>query len=205
MKPRRLLLMLGAIVAAGCGSSPPTHFFTLRPVASVGQSTSASAVPVQVDAFNIPAVLDRTEMVRQNGPDSLSINDQDHWGAPFGEMARNVLAQDLLTRMPAGTVILPNAPAPAAAAHLVVSVARFGEDADGSVRLDGSWALLGNNSKSPLLRRDVKLARKAVPGDAASQAAAMSDLLGRLADDVSNGVSSLSQPAISADGKGGSL
>jgi uncharacterized protein len=50
---------------------------------------------MQVDAVHIPAVLDRAEMVRQSGSNGLSISERDRWGAPFGEMARDVLARDL--------------------------------------------------------------------------------------------------------------
>jgi uncharacterized lipoprotein YmbA len=99
-------------------------------------------------------------------------------------MARNILVRDLTRRLPQGMVILPDAPAPPAALHLVVNIASFGEDVEWRVRLVGSWTLLHGESSKPVLNRDVNLSTEAAGNDADSQAAAMSKLLGRLADHI---------------------
>ncbi len=129
-------------------------------------------------------ILDRPELVHESGANALIIDDRDRWGAPLGEMARNVLAQDLMKRLPQSAVILPDAPAPPSAAHLVVNVAKFDETADGRVKLDATWTLLHGNPATPILSRDVTLECKASGDDAESQAAAMSQLLGQLADSI---------------------
>ncbi len=181
---RRLAALIIACTLAACGSSPTTHFFTLTAVAPAGHAGAPPRFPVQVNAVHLPAVLDRNEVVRQTGANTLSISDQDRWGAPLGEMARNVLAQDLARRMPPGTVIFPEAPAPQSAAHLVVTVTEFGTEADGHVRLAGSWALMKGNPSKPILHRDIDLESQAGEGKVSAQAAAMSDLLGKLADQI---------------------
>jgi hypothetical protein len=187
--------LIATLLLAGCGSSPPTHFFTLAPVASTGRVGTTPPSPVQVDAVHLPAVLDRTQMVRKTGSDTLTIDDRDQWGAPLGELARNVLARDLAARMPQGSVILPNAPAPSSATQLVVNIVRFGEDADGKVRLEGSWALLQGNTNAPLMSREVAFEDQVAPGDSGAQAAAMSKLLGRVADDIAQQVVALPEPS----------
>lgn len=179
-----LAILVVALTLAGCGTSPPTHFFTLAPVAPSGRSATAPAFPIKVAAVHIPAVLDRRQMVRQTGTNILSISGQDWWGAPFGEMTRNVLARDLAERLPTGSVILPQSPAPPSASLLVVNVARFGEAPNGRVRLDASWTLMRGRPAKPVLRREVNLEDKATGHNAASQAAAMSKLLGQLADHI---------------------
>lgn len=185
MRIPRLAFIAVALMLASCGTSPQVQFYTLVPVAPVGESaSSAPPFPVQVNAVHIPAVLDRNEIVRQSGTDALSMKDQDRWGAPLGEMARNVLAQNLAARLPTGSVIMPQAPAPSSAAHLVVDIVRFGENADRQVGLDGSWALLRGASDNPVLSGNVNLKDEAGGNDAASQVEAMSRLLGRLADDI---------------------
>lgn len=186
MTIHRLTFIALAFVFASCGTSPPTHFFTLLPVAPVGNSVASPPFPVQVSAVHIPAVLDRSEMVRQANSNALSIRSEDRWGAPLGEMARNVLAQNLAERLPRGSVILPRAPAPSSAAHLVVNIATFREDADRRVRLNGSWTLLRGTPAEPVLQGNVSFEDQAAGDDAGSQAAAMSKLLGRLADDIAS-------------------
>ncbi|SRR5579884_3141117 len=179
----RALAVILIVCGVACGSSPPTHFFTLTAVAPTGHVNPAPPFPVQVNAVHIPALLDRNEMVRETGSNSLSISEQDRWGAPLGEMARNVLARDLAKRMPPGTVIFPEAPAPQSAAHLVVTIEKFGADPDGRVRLVGSWALIKGQPDRTIVQRDMDLEGKAA-GGAAGQAAGMSELLARLADQI---------------------
>ena len=197
MKIRFFSMVAAALTLAACGSSPPTHFFALTAVAPVGRPPDAPAFPVQVAAVHIPAMLDREAMVRRTGPTALSISDQDRWGAPLDDMARNVLAQDLAERMPEGSVILPGAPLPSSTALLVVNIASFTQDADRRVTLDGSWALMHGRPAKTILDRDVSLECKTDSDDAAAQAAAMSQLLAKLADHIAITLSTTSLQAAS--------
>jgi uncharacterized lipoprotein YmbA len=190
---RALTVILIVCGVAACGSSPPTHSFTLTAVAPAGHVNPAPPFPVQVNAVHIPALLDRTEMVRETGSNGLSISEQDRWGAPLGEMARNVLARDLAKRMPPGTVIFPQAPAPQSAAHLVATIEKFGADPDGRVRLVGSWALIKGQPGKTIVQRDIDLEGKAAGTGAAGQAAGMSELLARLPDQIA---AELNQPSL---------
>lgn len=184
-----LAMVAVALALAGCGTSPPVHFFTLAAVSPVGSRVSKISAPVRIDAVHIPAILDRQEMVRRTGAATVSITDRDRWAAPLGEMARDVLTRDLAERLGKQSVILPRAPLPASGKHLVVNIASFGETSDHRVRLQASWTLMQGEPPQPVLVRDVNLEVKAAGADAASQVAAMSELLGKLADRIAAALS----------------
>lgn len=179
-----LPLLVSAAVLAGCGSSPPTRFYTLDAVKPDGPAPSkAAAAPVKVNAVHIPALLDRRAIVRRQAGNQLNISSQDRWGASFGEMARGVLTQDLQSRMAPGAIIPPNAPAPRDARGLVVDILSFVPDGSGQVVLSCDWALLEGAPAHTTLLRTVHLSQPA--GDSpSSQADAMSELLGKLADQI---------------------
>jgi uncharacterized lipoprotein YmbA len=128
-------------------------------------------------------------MVRMSGENSVEISDTNRWSAAFDEMVRNVLAQDLMARLPAGELILPEAPAPPGTGTVVVTLTRFGPDPSGEVRLDGSWSLLSGESGATLLDRDFHLSGGAAPNPGA-MAGAMSRALGELADRMAVTISS---------------
>jgi uncharacterized protein len=172
----------------GCGSSPKTNFYTLSVIPGKTGAESVSS-PVQLAAVHIPSSLDRQQMVSMTSANRVQISETNRWLGAFDEMARNVLAQDLAARLPKGKVILPQAPAPAGTTTLVVTIAQFGPDADGRVKLNGSWALLHGSSGLPALERNFQL--DAGPtADADATAAAMSRALGQLAGEI---VSTLSK------------
>ena len=138
---------------------------------------------MKVDAVHIPALLDRRAMVRSAAANQLDISSQDRWGASFGPMARGVLTQDLQSRLPSGTVIPPEVPAPRNARGLVVDILSFIPDGSGQLALNCDWALLEGTPAHPVLSQTARLSEP-VANTPSSQAHAMSELLGQLADQI---------------------
>jgi len=191
--PALLLLTLTA-----CASSPPTRFFALDPTSSGGAAAapagaeSDNAKPVKIDAVHIPPALDRNSMVRGESGNQLQISSQDRWAGDLGEMIRRVLTQDLASRLPGGMVIAPDSPAPPSARGLVVDILTFQPQGTGEVVLDADWTLLEGTQSNPVLRRTVHLTGSAA-SSAQGEAAAMSALLGQLADSIAGEINGGSQ------------
>ncbi|HEX4741484.1 MAG TPA: PqiC family protein [Caulobacteraceae bacterium] len=180
---------LALLLLAACGHSPPTRFFTLDPTPPSRPATTAVAIaPIQLDAVHIPPALDRPQVVTQLGAYRLDVHDFDQWASPLGEMMRRTLAQDLLARLPQGTFILPDAPRPQGIRGLVVDVLQIDAAPGGQVTLVASWTLLGPGAARPALIRNIQLTANAGPGPQGT-AAAMSQLLGQLADEIVGAVS----------------
>lgn len=178
----QLLPLLALLTLAGCASSPPTRFFALDPVSGAAAAAGASGTPVKVDAVHIPPALDRDSMVRGESDNQLQISSQESWAGDLGEMIRRVLTQDLAQRLPSGMVVAPESPAPADARGLVIDILTF-QPQSGEVVLDADWTLLQGTQANPVARRSVHLTQSATPS-AQGEAAAMSALLGRLADGI---------------------
>ncbi len=187
MSHRIALFLLAAALLTGCGSSPKTSYFTLTAVPATERPAAAIPSPVTVAAVNVPAALDRREIVRSTGVNSVDVSSQERWVAPLGDMARRVLSEDLAARLPKDKLVLPDAPSPQQTASIVVSIAEFGPDASGAIVLDGSWSLVksGQNDQDvPKLRRDIALKTRVSAEGASGQAAGMSQLLGQLASQI---------------------
>ncbi|MBV8682255.1 MAG: membrane integrity-associated transporter subunit PqiC [Caulobacteraceae bacterium] len=181
---------LALLLLAGCGHSPPTHFYTLDPTPPsrpAAVSASAPRAPIQLDAVHIPAALDRPQVVTQLGANRVDVHDFDQWASPLGEMMRRTLAQDLLARLPEGAFVLPDAPRPQVVRGLVVNVLQIDAAPGGRVALQASWTLMTAGTTRAALIRNVQLSADAGPGPQGT-AAAMSQLLGQLADQIVEGV-----------------
>jgi len=180
-RPHRLIPLLAALTVTACASSPPTHYYALEPVAADGGPRQVTGTPVKIDAVHIPPALDRSSMLRGESANRLDISSQDEWAGDLGEMIRRVLTQDLAERLPSGMVIAPHSPAPADARGIVVDILTFQPQGAGEVTLDAAWTLLQGTQSNPVLRRSVHLTTSA-SASARGEAAAMSTLLGELAD-----------------------
>ncbi len=198
-KSRVVAVTAAVCLLAACGASPRTRFYTLAPVPPRTASVTASEAPLKVSAVHIPGVLDRNSIIRGEADHKLDISSQERWGGDLGEMIRQTLTQDLQQRLPDGMVVPPQSPAPDNAHGLVVDVVHFGPGASGQVELDATWTVLAGSPARVVLQRTARLTAHAsepppaadheAAGSASSQAAAMSTLLGQLADEIASGLS----------------
>ena len=179
-----LAVSLAVLCVCGCGHSVPTHYFTLNDIPAQAPLSTVTAAPVQLTAVHIPAELDRPEVVTRLSGNRLKIDDNDRWGAPLAQMTRNTLAQDLLTRLPQGSFVFPDAPAAPGTRKLVVTVLDCKGGADGTLTVQAAWTLLSGQPAVVMLSGEVLLASPRAGGDAAAQAAALSRILGDLADRI---------------------
>lgn len=175
-----VVLLIG--VMSGCGHSPPIRYVTLSAAPATAPLVTTQIQPVQLTAVHIPAELDRPEVVTQASANQLTIHDTDRWGAPLGQMMRRTLAQDLLTRLPAGSFVLPDAPAPPNTRTLVVTVLDYNAATSGTLTLQASWTLLSGRPSRATMTQQVTLTSDMTSGGAAAQASALSRVLGQLAD-----------------------
>jgi uncharacterized protein len=137
---------------------------------------------------NIPPSIDRQEMVRETAAESLQISDRNRWGAPLADMTQDVLTRDLMERLPADQVIPPRTGAPSGAYEVTIDLLQFGGDVTGKVVLEGGWSLYRLGADAPLLNRHIELTERPASDDYADEARLMSQLLGRLADDIARAI-----------------
>ena len=185
---RGWLLGAAALLAAGCGHSPATQFFTLMPVRPDQPRSTVAGGPVQVRVVHIPELLDRPQRVVQNSQARLDILEQQRWGAPLNDMVRRILTEDLTARLPAGAVLAPEVPSPPNARGVVVDIEEFQPEPEGRVVLDVSWSVVeGPSSQKTAAAADPHEMRRFevnAASDPDAEVGAMNQLLGQLADAI---------------------
>ncbi len=85
---------LSLVVAlAGCGSTPPSHFYKLS--ASGGGAKNSSNISVAVGPVSIPALVDRPQIVISTGPNQVRLEEFDRWASPLQNDIARVIAENL--------------------------------------------------------------------------------------------------------------
>jgi uncharacterized protein len=77
----------------GCGSTPPSRFYTLS--AAGGTAKNSSDVSVAVGPVSIPAVVDRPQIVVNIGPNQVRLEEFNRWAAPLQNNIARVVAENL--------------------------------------------------------------------------------------------------------------
>ncbi len=186
-------LMALMLLLAGCGSSPPTHYYTLTPDPAPVPGyhpVEHKGHAVMIGHVDIPGELDRDSLVTRIGPNRLNVSDQDRWAGPLDEMIRRILAADLRERLHSVTVLAPGDPVPERGARAVLVVIRhFMGDSTGHVVLEADWSLVSARSAKPLFTRHASLTTEAGAGTAPAVVAAMSRALAELSDEIAGALS----------------
>lgn len=172
------------LLAAGCGHSPATTFLALDPVPPTSAIVAYRGPMVRVPFLHVPVTLDRPEFVRQVA-ETVKISDFDRWAAPLGLLARNTLIQNLVTRLPAGSVLPPDSGATVPEVRVEVTVLAFRHEGSEAV-MDVSYRLVRpaiGRAAAPAAVPQLATLRTAVANyTPTAQAQGWSRLLGLLSD-----------------------
>ena len=127
--PTFLSLIL-IMALASCASPDPT-LFTLQPVAGT-PAASATAQVIELRRPGLAGYLDRPDIVLRDAGYQLSVNSQQRWAEPIGDMIGRVLTQDLSQRLPSSTVFSESGAITADPnLRIEVDIVRFDQGADG--------------------------------------------------------------------------
>jgi uncharacterized protein len=177
-----LCLSLGA-----CGSSPEPVYYAMTAVtaARVPPPTPTWAHLIKVRRPQLAGYLDRAEVVSGISRFRLRIAGGDSWSEPLGDMTGRILAEDLAERL-AGSVVFTETSPITSSPDAVVSldIQRFDEGDDGALTLRGSVSVERSEGRGVVAVRIVALHARPSDSNTAALVAAMSDIVGRLADQL---------------------
>ena len=178
-----------AAVLTGCGSSPPSRFYTLS--APRGAVTASSNISVIVGPVAVPAVVDRPQMVVDIGANQVRLEEFDRWAAPLQNGIARVVADNLVQMLGTPRVTLSGQTLSADADYrATIDVQSFQSAPQEAATLDAVWIVRrSKDGKSETGRTTVRepVQEKTYDG----LAAAHSRALARLSQDIAGAVRAL--------------
>ena len=128
------------VLATGCGSTPPSRFYTLG---SAGAPvTTSSELSVAVGPVSVPAIVDRPQIVVTTGPNQVRLDEFNRWASPLQDNISRVVAENLVAMLgtPRVTRFLQSADADAAF-RVAIEVQRFDSTPGEAATLDAVWTV----------------------------------------------------------------
>jgi hypothetical protein len=132
-----MLCGLGTL-AAGCGSSPPSRFYTLSGTAT--PPAASSNLSVAVGPVTIPAAVDRPQMVVSTSANQVELDEFNRWASPLANNISRVVAVNLVALLGTPNVTLfPQMLAADADFRVAIEVQRFDSTPGEAAVLDAVW------------------------------------------------------------------
>jgi uncharacterized lipoprotein YmbA len=178
-----------AAILTGCGSTPPSRFYTLS--AARGAAAASSNISVIVGPVAVPAVVDRPQIVVDIGPNQVRLEEFDRWAAPLQNSIARAVADNLVQMLGTARVTLFAQTLSADADYRAgVDVQSFQSAPGEAAILDAVWTV--RRTKDGKAETGRTTAREAVQEKGYDAlAAAHSRALARLSRDIADAVRAL--------------
>ena len=171
-------------LAAGCASSPPTHFYTLA--ATAQPAAVASTRVVAVGPVTLPALVDRPQIVVSTGPNAVRLDELNRWASPLQDNVARVVADNLAARLGSPRVhLFAQSSGSAAQYRVLIDVQRFASIPGESAQLDALWTvrrMRDGATQSGRVQRSEAVTGQSYEALAAAHSRALDALSGDLAD-----------------------
>jgi uncharacterized protein len=181
-----VLALVGGLLGGGClGSSPPSRYYTLsastpRPAARTGPPVRT----IRVAPVSLPESLDRPQMLRRTGENTVEVLEFERWIEPLDVLLRNTLVADLSAQLPDADVLGSSAPGIAADQTVGVSIELLEAKTSGEMALDAVWFILPRGAEAPKDTHRTSVRQRAASGQPVDIAAAVSQAVEQLSRDI---------------------
>ena len=201
----RILVAGCLLLVWGCVSvkhSPPARFFVLRAVAEppVTRTADVEQGMVGVLPVALPDHLVRSQMVTWTSENEVRMEEFARWAEPLNVGATRVVRENLVTLLPETHFVeFPWRSEDPMRCRVQVEVRFFGLQPDGTVLLEGRWALLPPGNDEPLRMEPVTLQGDPVGrDDPQAMVESMSQLLSEMCRGIAAGIRALPATGTSA-------
>lgn len=198
-----VLAFAAALLPVACSTTPAAKFFTLNDGSGGAPSTGQSALVLAIGPIDLPQYLDRPQIVTRVGGNRLGVDEFNRWGGRLDEEITRVLAQHIGRELGTQRVYsYPSRIAPDVDYRIGLDIRGFDGARGGEVSLDVAWSLIADRSAKVLVTHQT-LYRSTTGGeDYGAYAAALSETLVQLGDDLVEALQRLEPQAKVRQGDG---
>jgi len=142
------------LAVAGCATTPPPTFYQLEEPASTQLSGLERGIAIGVGPVNLPAYLDRPQIVIRDTAHKLELSEFNQWAEPLknsimrviGVNLSNMLETTRVFKVPRRDRTIP------IEFRIAIDIARFDGKLGGDALLVARWTLYGRNEKALLTK-----------------------------------------------------
>ncbi|HEX7232985.1 MAG TPA: PqiC family protein [Candidatus Binatia bacterium] len=175
-------------LVVGCASTP-SRFYTLS--ASGATAKNSSDLSVAVGPVSIPAVVDRPQIVVSIGANQVQLEEFNRWALPLQNNIARVVADNLTAQLGTPRVtVFPELTSTDADYRAIIDVQRFDSVLGEAATLETLWVVRRmKDGKAEHGRTTIR--QPVLEKDYAALAAAHSQAIGRLSQEIADAVRSL--------------
>lgn len=192
---KRTIILLLALLPLACVTTPELHFYALD-AAPAAPLAEPGILVLAVGPIDLPRYLDRPQIVTRAGGNRLNVDEFNRWGGPLDEEISRALAARIGQRLQTQRIYsYPSRLAADIDYRVALDIRAFDGPLGGEVSLDVAWSIVADRS-GDILRTEQRVFRGSSSGAGYDgYAAAMSEALAALGDELARTLRGLPRPA----------
>jgi uncharacterized protein len=190
-RSRRSFYVLLAILvsASGCAKGPPPDFYVLSATTSESIVGVERGVAVGVGPVELPAHLDRSQIVTRATDYKLDLSESHQWAEPLKDSVSRVIAINLSNMLESNRVfVLPRRQKMSLDFQVSIDIVRFDGRLGESAALGARWTLYGRDTREPLLSKVTIVSEETEDGTYNALVAASSQALEVLSTEIADAI-----------------
>ena len=185
----RVITIAALVASVGCLSprEDTSAFFLLSPTPSGISAITPIDVAVGLGPIELPAYLDRSQIVVRLSDNQVVLSDADRWAEPLAANLQRTLEENLAALLPGASFIdYPWYPAEAPDHAVAITFRRFEANATGAVVLDATWQVTSSGTSAS--EQTTRVEEPPTGPDRGAAVAAQSRALARLTEEIAAAV-----------------
>ena len=184
-----LLVWFAAACLGGCATTAPTRFYVLTAVSTSEPSQplagEARDLAIGVGPIELPRYLDRPQMATRAGQYELQFAEFNQWAEPLKNNVTRVLSENLSHLLATDRIAThPWARSTPVVYQVMVQMTHFEGTLGEQSRLTAQWQIIDVKEQQELVRKTSQFQPSVEAADYRSIAAALSQGLGSLSQDI---------------------
>jgi len=187
---------MALLIGCAAGTSAPSRFYLMSPLsgpkAESGVSAGRRCITVGIGPVEIPAYLDRPQIVTRVSENEVRLAEFDRWAEPLSDSIPRVLAENISGLLCAESInVFPWRESAPVQYQVIVEVLRLDGDLGGRAFLLTRWAILEERQESPAVARRSSYSERVEAKDYEALVSSLSRLLEDLSRDIAVAIKSL--------------
>ena len=183
--------MSAAFLLVACTTTPRANFYTLNGV-DADKADVRFPLVVAIGPVDLPQYLDRPHIVTRVGVNRLSVDEFNRWAGSLEEDITRVLARRIGGRLGTQRIYgYPSRVVPDTDYRIALDIRAFDGALGGEVHLDVSWSVIADRSGEVLQTHQASYQGVSAGDGYEAYAAALSETLAQLGDDLATALSKL--------------
>jgi hypothetical protein len=183
---------------AGCASTEPARFYLLHSIPDAETektaATSKNGITVGIGPVELPAYLDRPQIVTRISKNELNLDEFGQWAEPLSHSFSRILSENLSLLLSTEHIFsYPWSSSTQVDYQVTVEVTRFDGTPGDSVTLNARWAILKGGKKEVLVKRKSSYRQPASGKSYEALVSAKSQALADLSREIADKIKALSQ------------